>query len=109
MNRDRLEWHLENWMGWMHGAGVRLGFPKESLLIVSGTDSCEDAFDIMCEESDSIAAKTMDAMIESLGQPEKVAVHHHWLRTKHFYPTQEMDYEDAISSLLRLADKKGLI
>lgn len=109
MERQRLEWHLENWVSWMHAPGVNLGYPRQSMMIVSGTDSCVDAFEVMCEESDAIAAKTLDAMIDSLRPPQKVAVNHHWLRVQHHYPTQAMDYEDAIESLMRQADKRGLV
>lgn len=110
MNLDRLEFHLSNWASWMHSPPTKLGYPSHSSVCLSGGDSAgEDAFEIMCDESDGIAARTMDGMIESLKNPQKVAVFHRWLGVKHVYPTQEYDLYMAYSELCRLADKRGLV
>lgn len=109
MNIDRLEWHLSNWVDYMSRPSHKLGYPSRSLCIASGGGSSIDEFEIMCEESDINSAMKLDAMIDSLGNPERVAINHVWLKAKHCYPTQEYDYEMAIISLLSLAEKRGLI
>jgi hypothetical protein len=110
MTLDRLEWHLENWRDDMGSQGIfkRLGYPSKSLGIASGGDSAADEFEIMCEDCDKESANTMDGIIESLSRPQHTAVYYHWRLSKHFYPTQDLDYEEAKENIIRIAKKRGL-
>jgi hypothetical protein len=107
MNRERLEYHLENWAHWMRSDREQLGYPRRSLMIATGGGSSVDEFEIMCDQADAQCAKQMDALIDSLKPPQKVAINHHWLQVKHCYPTQEYDLEMAYSALISLADRRG--
>ena len=109
MERQRLEWHLENWRDYMRRPSSKLGYPSRSMVVASGGDSAVDVFEEMCESADATSAMTMDAMIDSLKTPQRVAIYHQWLKTNHYYPTQEYDYDEAISSLAKMADKRGLV
>jgi hypothetical protein len=109
MQRDRLEYHLENWAHWMRSDREQLGYPRRSLMISSGGASSIDAFEIMCDEADAKAAKQIDALIDSLVSPQRVAINHHWLQVKHCYPTQEYDLEMAYAELISMANKRGIV
>lgn len=109
MDMQRLEWHLGNWADYMKAPTHRLGYPSQSMCIASGGESCVDAFEVMCEEVDMQSAQSIDAMIDSLKAPQRTAINHVWLKVKHHYPTQDMDYEDGINALLVLVEKRGLI
>lgn len=109
MDKARLEWHLENWADYMRADQNRLGFPKRSLIIASGGGGAADAFEIMCEEVDIHCAEQMDAMIDSLRPPQRVAINHHWLQVRHCYPTQEYDLEMGYEALIIMADKRGMV
>lgn len=109
MNRDRLEWHLENWRDYMQGDSSKLGAPTHSLVFVSGGTSTKDSFEIMCEKMDIANAREIDIIIDGLKPPQVVAIHHHWLQTKHCYPTQEMDYELGLEAIAKIADRRGII
>lgn len=108
MTNDRLEWHLGNWAVYMQHDNARLG-AKISSLYGSGGVSGEDEFEIMCEVADKKAAQAIDACIESLKKPQRTAINHVWLGVAFFWPTHDMDYDDAINSLLSLAEKRGMV
>lgn len=109
MNRERLEWHLENWSRWHSFDDLhKLGYPSKCMVLSTGGASGEDAFDILVEQVDKRCAEIMESLVESLRRPRKVAIEHVWLKVKHHYPTQELDYEEAIVDLLRLAEKRGI-
>lgn len=109
MDKARLEWHLENWADFMRVDQNRLGYPRRSLMIASGGSSTADAFEIMCEEVDVKCAEQIDALIDSLRPPQRVAINHHWLKVKHCYPTQEYDLEMAYVALTAMAEKRGIV
>ena len=109
MHIDRLEFHLENWADFMRKPTHKLGFPSKSLCISESSGSSDDEFEIMCEDMDMTSAIKIDSMIDSLKPPQRVAINHQWLKCSHVYPTQDMDYSDAVEALLLLADKRGLI
>jgi len=109
MTRDRLEWYLENWSLMSKStSGLKLGYPSKSLMLSSGGASCDEEFEIMCEEVDMQCAEKMDGMIDSISMPQRTAINHVWLQVPHCYPTQDLDYEEAIGSLLILAIKRKL-
>lgn len=109
MNLQRLEWHLENWADYMKRDSNKLGYPQRSLCIAGGGGSVRDAFDIMCDEADIVSAKAMDSIIDSISKPQRAAINHVWLKVGHHYPTQELDYDEALTAIIRLANKRGLM
>lgn len=113
MTNDRITYHLENWRDYMKRDTHKLGYPAKSLMIASGGGNGigidNDAFDIMTDEMDINLAQKMDSIIDSISKPQRVAINHVWLGVPHHYPTQEMDYEEALESIGRLADKRGLM
>lgn len=105
------EWHLQNWAKWMRAASMRLGYPSKSAGLQCGGISGEDAFDHMCEEADSYAAKASDSSIESLAPREQGVIHHFYLHAVYRFrgqrPTREM-LEEATKLFWREAQKRGL-
>ena len=108
MTRERLMWHLENWRDWMRNDNNKLGYPSKSASFVGGGGSGDNQFEIMCESADNNCANKINALIDSLSKPKTTAIYHIWLKTKHHYPTQELDYEEAIESLIILCVKRKL-
>lgn len=109
MIQDRIEYHLENWRDYMRRDNNELGYPSKSLVLSTGGSSGSDEFDIMCDDCDIECALTMDGIIDSISEPQRTAVNHKWLEASHHYPTQELDYEQALIEISKLADKRGLI
>lgn len=108
MECSNINFLLEIWRDWMQQDSTRLGFPKRSLFIASGGAASDDTFDILCEESDASAARTMNAIINSISLPQRTAINHAWLKVEHHYPTQDLDYELAIENIIKLCKKRGL-
>jgi hypothetical protein len=109
MTNDRLMWQLENWRDWMQRDTHKLGYPSKSACMSSGGASGEDEFDVMCDECDSRCADVLDKIIDSISMAQRTAVNHAWLKVSNHYPTQELDYLEAIENISRLADKRGLV
>ncbi len=108
MDIARLEWHLSNWSDYMKQPRSKLGYPSKSLCIASGGGSSDDEFENMCDEVDTQCAQAMDSIIDSISKPQRTAINHIWLKVAHHYPTQSLDYEEAIESILKLVSKRGL-
>jgi len=110
MTLERLiDFHLPNWADWMKQPASKLGYPSKSLCMSSGGGSSDDEFEHMCSEVDIKCAQSIDSIIDSLSMPQKTAINHVWLKVKHNYPTHEMDYAEALESIIRLALKRGVI
>jgi hypothetical protein len=109
MNRERVIWHLENWCEYLKADNHKLGYPTKSLMIASGGASGGDAFEIMCDDMDITNARAIDAIIDDLKPPYKTAIYHQWLKNKFFWPTHELDYEIALETIMKVADRKGII
>jgi hypothetical protein len=108
MTDERLAWHLGNWADYMKQPSSKLGYPSKSLCIASGGASGDDEFDIMCDEVDAQCAQAIDSIIDSITLPQRTAINHQWLNVAHHYPTQELDYVEALENIIRLANKRGL-
>lgn len=110
MTPERLEWHLENWRDSMRPDTnlKRLSYPSKSLCFESGGDSANDEFEIMCEAADKVSAKAIDSIIDSLSKPQHTAVYFHWRLQLFSWPTQDLDYEEAKESIMRIAERRGL-
>jgi hypothetical protein len=109
MTEQRLAWHLANWADYMKQDTHRLGYPSKSIVLASGGGSCEDEFEIMCNEVDIKCAQSLDSIIDSITKPQRIAINHVWLHVIHHYPTQELDYVEALDNINRLSEKRGLI
>lgn len=112
MTLSRLYEYLEIWRDYYQINNVeqemQLGYPKQSLVIMTGGGSSIDAFDEMCDAVDVKLALELDALIDSLKFPHRDAIHHQWLGNAKVWPTHEMDYSDALDRLMRLAEKRGM-
>ena len=106
MTLERLDWHLHNWVIFMRINEVKLGYPAKSLCLMGGGGSSEDEFEIMCEGVDIDCAHRIDGIISSISKPHQTAISHIWLKVPHHYPTQALDYEEAIESILKIAAKR---
>jgi hypothetical protein len=102
MDLDFLLNILDNWALWMRSDNHRLGYPKKSILLSSGGESVEGAFDHMVEEMDLKHVETIDAIIEDLPKELKMALYARYLRSKKpmYY---EIKLNEAIEQLLQLA------
>ena len=109
MTLERLDWLLENWAIWMRHDAHKLSYPSKSLCMSSGGASGDDEFENMCEDADLHCAQGMDSIVDSISKPQRTAINHVWLSVAHHYPTQALDYEEAIESLVKLCNKRGLI
>lgn len=109
MTNEDLMRHMANWADYMKVPTHKLGYPSKSLCLETGGGSSDDEFEHMCAEIDTRCAKIMDGIIDSITQPQRTAVNHVWLHVEHHYPTQALDYEEALEHIRRLADKRGLI
>lgn len=105
---ERLDWLLGNWADYMKQPSHKLGYPSKSLFLATGGGSSDDEFDAMCDEVDANCAQSLDSIIDSISQPQRTAINHVWLKVAHHYPTQDLDYEEAIVSILKLTVKRGL-
>lgn len=112
MQLDRLYQCLEEWQNYYKHSNVEkefnLGYPSQSLVVQSGGGSALDAFDHMCDDMDSEVVRSMDAMIDSLKDPQKDAIRHQWLGEPKKWPTHELDYDEALFNLMNMADKRGM-
>lgn len=109
MTNEDLMRHMANWADYMKVPTHKLGYPSKSLCMATGGGSSDDEFDHMCSEVDIRCAQIMDGIIDSISQPQRVAVNHVWLHVKHCYPTQILDLEEAYEHIGKLADKRGLV
>jgi len=109
MTPERLDWHLDNWSIMLKTtSGLKLGYPSKSLILQGGGGSCADEFEIMCDEVDLKCGEAMDGIIDSISQPQRTAINHVWMSVPHHYPTQELDYDEALESITKLAIKRKL-
>lgn len=109
MTNDRLMWLLANWADWMRVPSHKLGYPSQSMCMSSGGASGADEFDNMCDDADVACAISLDGIIDSISHPQRTAVNHVWLKVAHHYPTQILDYDEALSSIIKLCDKRGVL
>lgn len=77
MTEQRLDWHLWNWANWMRrDAGVVRGYAGRASGGLRGNGTT-GAFEEECYAVDLRCARAVDAAIEGLPSPEKVAVYHY--------------------------------
>lgn len=105
MNKARLDWHLDNWARYMRVGGNPTGVKISSLYGSGGTVSSDAEFDIMADGVEKELAKKFWGCIKSLTPPQQTAIDHVWLGASFCWPTQELDYEEAIEELPQIADR----
>ncbi|MDA8092335.1 MAG: hypothetical protein M0T84_00215 [Betaproteobacteria bacterium] len=82
MSPERLDWHLWNWMEWMHRAPAGMGYKVSALMAVSGSRD----FDDMVDDCDQRCAEAVDAAISDLAHAEQAAIRHRWLGESWRFP-----------------------
>lgn len=70
---DRVEWHLENWRRWMRSGREVDGFSGRSSGCSDGGTS--KGFDEMAETSDRRCATAVDAILDNLPAPQRIAIY----------------------------------
>lgn len=106
MTDDRLEFHLWNWEQWMHRSKVDRGYPRKS---AGGWTDGNSDFDTMVERVDARCARAVDAIIDGLPSPQRIAVHIRHLAAK--WPGRidiETEYSGACERIKRELTKRGI-
>lgn len=108
MTEPRLLDILDMWAKWMHGYGLKLGYPSKSLLLQNGGGEYGQGHEILCDEMDETICFAIDAAIDSLIKPQQQAINARYLHSikPHDY---ELHLGNAIDRLIVLADKKNII
>ena len=72
MSKERLDWHLRNWAGWMHSSNRgALGLPRRSVGFISGNSQ---DFDDMVDAVDRRCAAITNTVIGDLPPAQEGAV-----------------------------------
>ena len=106
---QRLDWHLSNWARYMRTPSNELGYPSVSIPFESGGGAGLDAFEIMCSDADTSSAIALDSMIDSLLLAQQLAISHVWLASVFRLRDLDTHYELALTNLLHLSDKRGMV
>lgn len=72
---DRVEWHIENWRRWMRSGKEVDGFEHRACGMSDGGTS--KGFDEMVEAEDRRCAKIVDAILDNLPPPQRIAIYMH--------------------------------
>lgn len=81
---DRVEFHLDNWAGWMRSGQEVDRLPNKSSGLSSGGSS--KAFDDMAEASDRRVAHLVNTIIDDMMAAHQSAIYHHYLHAVFRYP-----------------------
>lgn len=109
MDIQRLEWHMENWAEFMRRPSHRLGYPSHSMCMISGGESTQDSFTVMCDEMDIQSAKQIDALIDSLPLNQQNAINHRWLHAVFKMRNYADSLSDAMDNLMTMAERRGMV
>ena len=96
MDGRRLDWHMRNWVRWMHTGQMVEGFPTTAAGCVGGGYST--SFDDMCDSADESAGAAVGALIESLTAIQGAAIQHCYLQAVYRFPRG--NYDAALVSAL---------
>ena len=108
MTEPRLLEILDMWAKWMHGYGLKLGYPSKSLVMMNGGGEYGQGHEIMCDELDETICFAIDACIDSLIKPQILAINARYLNSNKPF-LYEHHLRNAIDELIRLADKKNIV
>ena len=70
---ERIDWHLDNWRRWMRSGKEVDGFASRSSGMSDGGTS--KGFDEMAESEDRRCAKIVDAILDNLPAPQRIAIY----------------------------------
>jgi hypothetical protein len=105
---QRVMYYLSIWVEYMRRPDSSLSYPRASCGMSSGG---AHSFDDLAGQADNYAARTMEAIIDDLPIPQKLAVHHFNLgavwRPNRFNLQDE--YGNAIAGIGRAIVRKGLV
>jgi hypothetical protein len=69
----RVDWHLDNWRRWMRSGQEVDGHSHQSAGLSDGGTS--KSFDEMVESEDRRCAKVVDAILDNLPAPQRIAIY----------------------------------
>lgn len=109
MIHSRADWHLDNWRKWMRGYSYSSGYPTRSSMFNSGGISGDDAFDNLCQDADTQAARIIDSIIDGLEQRQQCAIHNIYLASVWRFRGDPVEiFCDAVEQMWRKAQVRGL-
>ena len=96
---------LEDWARWMKKDSHRLGYPNKTTYFLTGGESTSEVFEDMVSKSDMENIKIVDAVIDGLSNPQKIAINYRFLGGKKplFY---EKNLDLAFDNLLIITGKR---
>lgn len=108
INEQRIKYYLEIWREWMLRDDIHLGYPKKSLVMMTGGLS---SFEDLEDQLDNTNALAMDAIISNLTMSQQIAVSHFHLASVWRSSRQMLEevYQDALEAIERGLNLKGLI
>ncbi len=89
----------------------RLGYPRRSAGLSTGGGSGDDAFEHLCEQADSYAARTAEAIVDNLPLPQRAILIHVYLRSVFRYGRVHDPKEllaGALAAFWSIAQGRGL-
>lgn len=89
--KERVDWHLENWAGWMHARDTHQDFPPKSPGLMGGGGESVETFEIMCDSEDTKCAEIVDSIIDGLPIHERMALEHVHLAAVFRYKRMDME------------------
>lgn len=91
-----VEYHLRNWVTWMHGGERPDGLPKRASGGLENYTSFDSEGWTAWEKLDKWTAEATNAAIESLKMNEQCAIHHAYLHA--VYRFNRCKYQDVLDS-----------
>jgi hypothetical protein len=105
----RADWHLQNWRDWQSRYHLGGGYPGHSAMLATGGVSGEDAFQHLCDQADTLAAKITDAIVSDMEAIHQTAIHHFYCARIWRFRTDPMELlTAAVGEYWRKATKQGL-
>jgi hypothetical protein len=96
---------LDDWARWMKQDSHKLGYPSKTSYFSTGGESTSEVFEDMVSKSDMENIKIVDAVIDGLSNPQKIAINYRFLGGKKpmYY---ERDLGLAIDNLLTIVGRR---
>jgi hypothetical protein len=111
MNQNTIDYYLDIWKRWMHAPDhLRLGYKRKVSAFATGGINCWDDQE---EEVDQSAAHSMDAIIGSLPDLQKLAIEMHCGLMVKVWASNRLDFDVLLTmayrSIWSRLEQKGLI
>ena len=104
-----IDWHLANWVRFMHKNSLAIGYPSRSLGVETGGSAGSEEFDHIADREENKAAAEFDCCIEALEAARRNAIHHKYLGSKYRYTDYETNLFCALIDLKRIAKKRCIL